>query len=74
VRFPAIEELVGAAMGGGAAVAPPQPRAGPEGADPSGRGRTRGEEVRRAEEDIATRRRTGCSHAEEEGVTRLVTQ
>jgi hypothetical protein len=35
-----------------------------EGADPSGGGRTRGEEVRRAEEDIATRRRTGCSHAD----------
>jgi hypothetical protein len=86
VRFPTIEEVVGAAVGtvvgggvavrrggGGASSVAGGGRAvvGLDGAEPLGGGRTHdGDEDGRAEEDVTTRRRMGCSRAEEKGVTR----
>jgi hypothetical protein len=73
VRFPAIEKLVGAVVGTaiGGGTARRQWRCLSHrwwaGLDLSGGGRSHGEEEDgRAEEDVAVRRRTRCSHAEEE--------
>jgi hypothetical protein len=86
VRFPTIEEVVGAAVGtvvggsvavrrgggGASSVAGGGPAVvGLDGAEPLGGGRTHdGDEDGQAEEDVATRRRMGYSRAEEKGVTR----